>query len=84
MTNRPGKIFKSLALGVLLFGAGSLRAEPTASERWEKLPAAERERVLKNYERWKAMDGGRREEMQARWERFRSLDPARQEKIRER
>ena len=79
--NRNNLWVRRALLALLVCGVGApapLRADDKALQRWEQMPAEERERALKNYETWKSLDAGEREKIRERWERFRALPPERQ------
>ena len=85
--NRNNLWVRRALLALLVCGVGApapLRADDKALQRWEQMPAEERERALKNYETWKSLDAGEREKIRERWERFRALPPERQAEIRDR
>lgn len=52
--------------------------------RWEKLPKAEKDRILHNYERWRSFSSLKRELIRKRYETFKSLSEEKQGELRRR
>lgn len=71
-----------------LCGQDSASSSPQLTEgqrqKWEKLPAEEKEAILNRYQRWKNLPPERKENLRTRWNQYQKRSPEEKRFLRER